>query len=281
MKATRDPMLTDKERALVYDQAYVPEHLPDYVQSVSGAEPFLHESHICFLRKRHLTFIGYPLGSGGMSSADAYESACERLRALSTAIIAPKIWLRDCDSDRGEPDSYYRLELPLPPLSPDVAYMIRRASRDLSVSLGTYSGEHEGLVRTFISTHEVSPEHESIFERIPTYLKQSQTARLLEARRGKELAAFSIVDLGSARYGYYVFNFRSTRINAPGASDLLLHEMSVEAQMQGKKFMNLGLGISLGVRRFKEKWDASPFLPYDSMVVHRDRVDIWSLLRRL
>ena len=36
-------MLNSQERRLVYQKAYLPEHIPDYVEAISGAEPFLHE----------------------------------------------------------------------------------------------------------------------------------------------------------------------------------------------------------------------------------------------
>jgi hypothetical protein len=35
------------------------------------------------------------------------------------------------------------------------------------------------------------------------------------------------------------------------------------AQEQGKRFLNLGLGINAGVRHFKEKWGGTPFLNYE------------------
>jgi hypothetical protein len=42
----------------MYRYAYVPEHLPDCVQAVAAAEPFFEEHHVCYLRGRHLIFIG-------------------------------------------------------------------------------------------------------------------------------------------------------------------------------------------------------------------------------
>ena len=54
-------MLSREELEHVYQHAYLPEHLPHYVAAVSGAEPYLHADFLCFSRKNHLTFIGYPL----------------------------------------------------------------------------------------------------------------------------------------------------------------------------------------------------------------------------
>jgi hypothetical protein len=59
-----------------------------------------------------------------------------------------------------------------------------------------------------------------------------------------------------------MFNFRCRKRNVPGASDLLLHEIIEQARGQGKRFLNMGLGINDGVSFFKKKWGAEPFLPY-------------------
>jgi hypothetical protein len=89
------------------------------------------------------------------------------------------------------------------------------------------------------------------------------------------------VDLGAADYAFYLFNFRSGKINVPGASDLLFHEMVNLAQTEGKKALNLGLGINAGVRRFKEKWGGTPFLNYSSVLVDKRKVDIGRLAKKL
>jgi hypothetical protein len=89
------------------------------------------------------------------------------------------------------------------------------------------------------------------------------------------------LDLGSARYAFYLFNFRSIDTYIPGASDLLFYEMIQLAHSQGKVFFNLGLGIHPGVRRFKEKWTATPFLQYSSALVLRKASIVETLLGRL
>ena len=58
--------------------------------------------------------------------------------------------------------------------------------------------------------------------------------------------AFNIFDSGSADHCFYLFNFRSLKINVPGACDLLFYEMSRLAEAADKKTMNLGLGINSG-----------------------------------
>jgi hypothetical protein len=262
-------MLTPEELRQIYEGAQVPEQIPDYVESVSGAEPFLHEGYLCYLRHSHLIFVGYPLREQ-QNTVNSYESACKRFRPVTVAIIAPRIWIEDSRLVESPiKDAYYRLDLPLVNLAPDVGYMVRRADRELRVVEGILGEEHVRLVNSFMIHREVSAGHQAIFKRIPEYLGSSSTAHLLEARRGDDLVAFDVLDLGSAHYGFYLFNFRSVKSHVPGASDLLFYEMVRLAHAAGKQALNLGLGINGGVRRFKEKWGAVPWLPYASAVVGR------------
>jgi hypothetical protein len=271
-------MLNSQECRLAYQKAYVPEHIPDYVEAISGAQPFLHDGHLCFLRTGHMIFVGYPLSDDSDKTPEAYESACRRFRPFTTAIIAPKLWVQATQLNGLIEDTYYRLELPLAPLSADLAYMIRRAGRELRVLEGTFGEEHGKLVRSFLAERELGPAHREIFEKIPRYLARSSTAHVLEARRGDQLVAFNIVDLGSADHCFYLFNFRSLETGVPGACDLLFYEMARLAEAEKKRHMNLGLGINSGVRRFKEKWGAVPSVPYASASVRKRRLGIFSLI---
>jgi hypothetical protein len=137
------------------------------------------------------------------------------------------------------------------------------------------------LVKDFISKHTLSPEHRIIFEHMPHYLKKAKAARLLEARKGNSLIAFTIIELESAKYAFFLFNVRSIVHTIPGASDLLFHEMAKLAQSEGKVAINLGLGIHPGVRHFKEKWGGIPFLKYTYTLVHRQPIELGSLVEKL
>lgn len=274
-------MLSSEELRLVYERALVPEHLPSYVEAVSSAEPHLHDDYLYFTRKSHLIFIGYPLKTETANPSESFESACERFRPTTITVITSRLWFRDSSYEIQSTDSYYKLELPLETIPPELAYMIRRASREITVSEGEFSRAHRKLINEFISSYELSEEYRHIYERIPHYLKQSTTAHLLEARRGKGLVAFTIFDLGSARYAFYLFNIRSTKQHVPGASDLLFYEMVNLAQSEGKMAINLGLGIHRGVRRFKEKWGGTPFLPYCSAFIRREPLEMDGLVNKL
>jgi hypothetical protein len=274
-------MLSSEELRLVYERDCIPEHLPNYVEAVSSAEPHLHEDYLCFTSGTHLIFIGYPLEKEANNAQRSYESACERFRPATVAVIAPRLWLPERIYESQPGDSYYRLELTLGPLDPELSYMVRRAAWELEVREGTFGKDHRRLVKDFISGHELTEEHKLIFERIPHYLKRSRAARLLEARKGNTLVAFTIMDLGSANYDFYLFNFRSVEEHVPGASDLLFYEMVSLAQSNGKWAINLGLGIHPGIRRFKEKWGGIPFLTYTSAFIHRQGFEMGTLVDKL
>jgi hypothetical protein len=132
-----------------------------------------------------------------------------------------------------------------------------------------------------VSEHNFNRQQKYLFKHIPQYLKASSSAVLFEVRREKELVAFNIVDLGAADYAFYLFSFRSRKINVPGASDLLFDEMVNLAHTAGKRAVNLGLGVNAGIRRFKEKWGGTPFLNYSSVLVDKREVDLGRLAKKL
>ena len=49
-------------------------------------------------------------------------------------------------------------------------------------------------------------------------------------------------------------------------SDLLLAALIERSRQQGKRFINLGLGINPGIAAFKLKWGAEKFLHYSAYV---------------
>ena len=274
-------MLNDQERQWIYRHAYLPEHLPDYVGAVSGAEPFLHHNYLCFFGKKHLIFNGYPLEPDSDPPTRIYDFFCERFQPTTVAVIASAIWLPAEQYEQQATDSYYRLNLPLASIDAPVAYMLRRAQRDLQVMRGSFGKEHKKIIKAFLAGHKFNRRQKYLFKHIPQYLKASDSALLLEARKKKDLVAFNIVDLGAADYAFYLFSFRSISINVPGASDLLFHAMVDRAQTEGKKAVNLGLGVNAGIRYFKEKWGGVPFLDYCSALVDKREIDIGKLAQKL
>ncbi|MBW1846055.1 MAG: hypothetical protein JRG81_14905 [Deltaproteobacteria bacterium] len=274
-------MLNKNEYSFVYQHAYLPEHLPEHGEAISGTKSYLLDNYLCYFCKKHLIFIGYPLGIGTGDTSLVFQSACERFNPSTIAIIAPERWHEEKPVDWQPDDYYYKLDLPLEKPDPEASYMIRRARKELQVNEGKFKKEHKKIIKEFIAQHRFSKEQIHVFKKIPRYLKNSLTARIIEAKYGGEIAAFSIVDLGSSDYAFYLFNFRSKAINIPGASDLLFWEMLLLAQSGGKKAVNLGLGINDGIRRFKEKWGGRPFLPYTTDMMNAKPFDLGDLAKKL
>lgn len=274
-------MLSRDELHRIYCQAYIPEHLPQYVAAVSGAQPYLHGDYLCFCRRNHLIFIGYPLGSRKLEPPEAFQSACDRFKPASAAILTARLWPAPGETRPAVTDEYYRLDFPPPAPGSQTAYMLRRAAREVTVGPGKFGREHRKLITTFIAEHAFSREKRRVFKQISDVLAASTTARLLEARKQRTLVAFSIVELGSADFGFYLFNIRTRKCHVPGASDLLFQEMVGLAYREGKRAINLGLGINRGIRRFKEKWGGRPFLPYASTTVDLTPVNYGKLLQKL
>jgi hypothetical protein len=230
-------MLNNKELQKIYQHAYIPEHLPDYVEAVSGARAHLIDNFLCFYRRNHLIFNGYPLGEKIGDVAEAYKAACEHFKPTTVAVLAPEIWLPEETYEHQSTDHYYQLILPLMSMDAEVAYMVRRAERELSLKHGVYNKGHKRLIKDFIKTHDLSKAQAHIYKHIYAYLKRSTSTRILEARKGDQLAAFTVVDLGPEDYAFYLFNFRSSKFNIPGASDLLFKEMVALAQRHPLSFL--------------------------------------------
>ncbi|HPQ44868.1 MAG TPA: hypothetical protein PKZ42_11655 [Syntrophales bacterium] len=275
-------MINSQGLKLIYDHAYIPEHLPHYVEEISSTEAHLLDGYLCYTRQDHLIFTGYPLDETEGDTARVYESALKFFKPATVSVIAPELWFGTRDISREMEDAYYRMNLPISSISLDVSYMIRRADREVIIGEGEFGSEHRQLIRDFIRIHDISPEHEEIFNNLNKYLERSDHARLLEARKeNNALSAFTIVDLGSAEYAFYLFNFRSPTESVPGVSDLLFYEMARLSNSEGKRAINLGLGINQGNRWFKEKWGGAVFIPYRSATINTHPLDMDTLLNKL
>jgi hypothetical protein len=279
-------MIDQSESEYIYTNAYVPEHLVDYVTAVSGAEPFLIQQYLCYKRDETLIFIGYPLGVryDQRQMESNLDTAVTALKPRNVSLIAPTVSLRRVKILQRSSDAYYRLDLDGFIAPPGVQSMLRRATRELSVETGQgWSKEHGALITEFLASHEVSEETESIFTRIPEYMAAATTVLLLSARNHEgTLIAFDVADYGSEDYAFYMFNFASREHYVPGASDLLLHKMVTIAQEKGKRFINLCLAIKKGITFFKQKWGGTPFLNHEFILYETSQAGIIeSLLGRL
>lgn len=271
-------MISQTESDSIYANAYVPEHLVDYVTSVSGAEPYFFQPYLCYKKDETLIFIGYPLGASfdenNMETSISKASKAMRPRVIS--LIAPTVGERCARVIQRQSDSYYRLDLNDFITPPKVHTMVRRASQEISVQhSNAWQDNHASLVTEFLATHQVSEESRHIFTRIPEYIASSKSVKLLNAldQEGR-LIAFDVADYGSRDFAFYMFNFASRKKYVPGVSDLMLSELIVLAREKGKRFVNLGLSINKGVTFFKRKWGGIPFLNHEFILYETSRAGI-------
>jgi hypothetical protein len=275
-------MITDEQEDYIELHAYVPEHIPQYVTPISQAEPHLFGDFLVYAKKGHFILVGYPLSEAFEEKRleKALEDAVKRLKPESVSLIAPAIPSSLRQGPHPPTDHYYRLDLSTLSISQKLRNMLMRAGRALFVGKSTYfDQEHKEMVEEFLKTHLVDEATRFIFQRIDAYLLSSKTASLFEARTDNgDLVAFDVAEFKPSNYAVYMFNFRSETRHIPGASDLLLSAVTQQAITEGKKYINLGLGINPGVTFFKEKWGGVAFLPHAFCLYHPPRKGLLEML---
>jgi len=261
-------MISASEEDFIKDHAYVPEHIPGYVQTISRGEPFLLKDYLCYQAEGFIIFVGYPLKNSFDENKmrEILQSAIRRFKPVRVALLSRPVALQP-----GHPrqlDHYYRLDMTNLRIPSKVKNMVQRAGRELSIEMGgKFSEEHRGLIADFLASHPVDEGTRYIFERIPDYVESGSSAILFNARNpAGELAGFDVADFGARDWAFYMFNFRSSQSYVPGVSDLLLRSLIIETQRQGKSSLNLGLGINPKVAFFKKKWGGLPFLDHQFLV---------------
>jgi len=275
-------MITAAQEEYIERYAYVPEHIPQYVTPISQTEPHLFGDFLVYAKKGHFILVGYPLNESFEEKRmeRALEDAVKCLKPVSVSLLAPSIPSSLDNCLHPPTDHYYRLDLSTISLSQKLRNMLRRAGRELSVGKNPhFDQEHKKMVEEFLKTHSADEATQFIFQRIDTYLSSSKTASIFEARTGDgDLVAFDVAEFKPRDYAVYMFNFRSESRYIPGTSDLLLFAVMQQAIAEGKKYINLGLGINPGVTFFKEKWGGVVFLPYAFCLYHPTRKGILEML---
>jgi hypothetical protein len=265
-------MITAPEEAYITQHAYLPEQVPEYVTAISQTEPFIFGDFLVYSRKGHLILVGYPLVEtfAEKQMERALEEAIKRLKPISISLLAPSIPSSLGHHLHSPSDHYYRLDLSSLSPSQKLRNMLKRAGRELSVERSAHFDEEHGeIVEGYLKNPSVDEDTRFIFQRIGSYLSSSKTARIFDARTsGGKLVAFDIAEFKPRDYALYMFNFRSKSRYVPGASDMLLSHVIEQARTEGKKYINLGLGISPGVTFFKEKWGGTVFLPHAYTLYH-------------
>lgn len=268
IQSAAPPALSPEQEAHILARAYVPEHIPALMAGVSGAQPFLLGDYLCLAKENWLIFVGYPLD--GRFTVERTAGALAQARATYHPqvlwFIGPEV---PADLAAGcrdrQSDIYYRLDLPAPVKSAR-RREVRVAAAALTVAAGrAFTAEHLRLADELIARASLPPMVTGLYRAMPDYVARAPGAVVLEARDAAgRLVAFTVVEQAAASFDVYVLGAYSRRVYVPHASDLLCATMIERAQAAGKGWINLGLGVNAGIRRFKEKWGGTPYLAYES-----------------
>jgi hypothetical protein len=266
--------LEDERDAL--SRAYVPEHIVGLMTRVSKANPFLIDNFLGFARDNWLILVGYPLvgefaldrcGEMVQKSLEVYQP--EYLWFIGPEI--PDLLLESCRERQS--DEYYRLEVEGFQLRSALRRAVKRAAEVASVErVDSYTREHRSLAAEFMRRQKLPPMVAGLYEAMPEYVGHAEDACVLNARDPEgRLSAFYVVDLAAEAFDTYVLGCYSRKHHTPYASDYLFNEMIQLARQRGKKFINLGLGVNAGIRRFKMKWGGKAYLKYEFCECHYGR----------
>ena len=262
-------MLTSHEESYILSHAYVPEHVVGLITSLSAGEPFLIDDHFICRKDDWIIFIGYPLQD--RFDPDNFESILHkiisRFKPGRVSLIAPA--LSEClvlNCRERDSDHYYTLDTRNPVIRSPVKRNLRNAARRLTVERAVrMGGAHQGVMHEFVRNVDPSVRVKNLLFKMPQFVGAASHAFVLNAWcSNDELAAFYVIDLAAENFANYIIGCYSKQKYILGASDLLLMELIKISNEFGKRYINLGLGVNDGIRRFKEKWGARPTRSYET-----------------
>ena len=261
-------MLTPEQEKYILTHAYVPEHTVGLMTSLSGGEGFLVDDFFLCRRDDWIVFVGYPLQAE--FALDKFETVLEKIRKdfkpARISLIAPQLSPQLGTSCRQrDSDHYYTLDTGPPIIGDAVKRNLKKAAGKLTVERALQMGDAHGeLVNEFISRIKPPERVKDLFFKMPRYVESFRSAWVINAWYSKDvLAAFYVVDLAASDFANYIIGCYSQKNYVRGASDLLASELIQMSAENGKTYIHMGLGVSDGVRRFKEKWGAQPVRSYE------------------
>lgn len=259
--------------------ALVPEQLIHYVRGMSDMQPLRVGPCLGWRQGDHLVLAAFPLTDPPFGPAErqsieeaaALAASLPRVRHL--VVLAPFRPRCAPPSAHCHEDACWSVPLPVAPPRGKLGNQIRRALRDIRIEqhgAEGWTGEHEDLVleagrrlQNQPGERALSDASALLFTRIGHYLRTAgPAARCYSARRLSDgsLCALAVADHAAYATAFYLFAFRSPDA-PPGTADALLLALLEEAARRGQRRCNLGLGIHDGIRFFKRKWQAQPWLP--------------------
>lgn len=246
--------------------AVVPEQVVGYVNAVAGSKPRMFGSCVGYSSGAEVILVGYPLHDplDGAAMAAAVDLAIQTAELERITVIGPVRPPQAPETNETVKDQYYALPLPEPDAGQKLKNLLRRAGRDVQLVSGRrFENDHAALVQRYLEERPLAAGTRQIFRRLANYIEASSGSLIVSARRPDgRLAAFAVGEFASLTTAFFMFSFRDPNLAPPGSADLTLSGLLQEAGQRGQTRMNLGLGVSDGIRFFKRKWGAEPFLPY-------------------
>ncbi|MEG2172518.1 MAG: radical SAM protein [Desulfovibrionaceae bacterium] len=255
-------------------QAYVPEHLLTYVAAVGGSEPFLFGDCVGHVSERRVVLVGYPpheepKNAAGNARVDAAVDAVIQAGIYTTITVLAPVRPRAAPAESSSVhDSFWMLPLPPAPPRQKLRNLLRRAQRELHVDQGScWTPEHQSLALAYARSRPLESGTRHIFTHIGDYVRAGnslpsmQEVVVFSAYAADKLVGCAVGDYSSLCTAFYMFAFRHPAA-PPGTSDVLLEALCAEGLTRGHRRVNLGLGITPGIRFFKQKWQAQALLPY-------------------
>jgi len=261
-------MLSPQEENYILTHAYVPEHVVGLITSLSAGEPFLTEDHFFCRKEDWIILIGYPLQNrfDPAKLESVLENIKSKFKPVRISLIAPA--LSEClvsSCRERNSDDYYTLDARNPTIRSPIKRNLRKAARRLTVERAVRMGDaHQVLMHEFVRNATPPLRVKNLLFKMPQYVGAAPHAFVLNAWcPNGELAAFYIIDFAADQFANYIIGCYSKQNYVLGASDLLLMELIKTSTEAGKRYIHLGLGVNQGIRRFKEKWGATPSRNYE------------------
>lgn len=247
----------------------VPEHSIPLMTAMANGKTMTIESYQFYHGQDWLMAIAYPLS--GKYSDRNFESALEKALDISGASQCHAIGAQLPISLQPyviSRDRYYALssEASLPARLKGVVK--NAASRYHISESAKFSPDHRMLWNEFLDSKgsggEMSQRVRELYLRTPAALALCDgSLRLLDARNEDgSLVASLLLDYAPSFFMSYILGVHSRKISCPHAMDLLFWTMIQNARKERKRYIHLGLGVNDGILRFKLKWGAKAYLPY-------------------
>jgi len=260
-------MLTPEEETYILTHAYIPEHIFVLMTDLSGGEPFLIDDYFFCCANDWIILIGYPFQHE--FTLDKFETVVEKIKKdfkpRRISLIAPELsrrWNSHCRQI--DSDDYYTVDTAPPVIGGTLKRTLKKATQMVTVEhAARMEAAHQELMHEFVQRSNLPSRVNDLFFKMPQYVASAPKAIVLNAWCSKKkLAAFYVVDLAAKNFANYIVGSYSKRNYILGASDLLMAELIKIGRENGKEYIHLGLGVSSGIRRFKEKWGGKPTRRY-------------------